>query len=425
MGQSILIVVLTSFITLTPEGLWGFGDISQESHHEKHDYLEDRRVLQQSRRWSPLFDAQGDRRRVKVLTLDGGGVRGIITAKVLENLETQLRFYIGPQATLAGSFDLIAGTSTGGIITLGLTQPSIISNMPLRQAQDMTNLYKEFSHKIFRCPWYRKPLKSMRSLIWRSKYNSTPFKRILHEMAPSERLSQCCTNVMIVSVNAHNGCTRLFRSYTAQYNLEEDFLIKDLCFATSAAPTYFKRAKIAPFPYLGTDDESKLLHLVDGGLSANNPALIAFAEACNLFPERGIDLISIGTGALSSNISQWQRDSLIRERGALAWAKPTVDMLLHGSTEMVHNSLLRLSGVSEDSPLRYHRFQHTMLPQQLKPLDQEKNIEALESESPFCLHDPKDAFLAPLKDEHDYRGLFRPDIQTLQLRSVVKEFFGG
>ena len=205
MGQSILIVVLTSLLPLLLKDYGVLEYISKNLIMKSMIILKTEGFYNSQDVGLP-FDAQGDRRRVKVLTLDGGGVRGIITAKVLENLETQLRFYIGPQATLAGSFDLIASTSTGGIITLGLTQPSIISNMPLRQAQDMTNLYKEFSHKIFRCPWYRKPLKSMRSLIWRSKYNSTPFKRILHEMAPSERLSQCCTNVMIVSVNAHNGC---------------------------------------------------------------------------------------------------------------------------------------------------------------------------------------------------------------------------
>lgn len=226
---------------------------------------------------------------ITILSLDGGGVRGVISATILSEIERRTGKKIHRMV------DFIAGTSTGGLLALGITKPN-----PFTSAELCTT-YERLASQIF--PPHMPPL----SGAWSGyKYPSGPLERALENMLGKEKtLADLIVPTVITSVNA--SATRelfLFKSYHAAWEERRNFHLYDVGRATSAAPTYFDQATIISIFDKNQRnagrrnprhrDEER--HLIDGGLAANNPASLALAEAKRLFGDRPVYLISIGTG---------------------------------------------------------------------------------------------------------------------------------
>ncbi|KAF8410029.1 hypothetical protein HHK36_002549 [Tetracentron sinense] len=285
---------------------------------------------------------------ITILSIDGGGIRGIIPGTILAYLESQLQELDGEDARLADYFDVIAGTSTGGLVTAMLTAPND-NNRPLYAAKDITPFYLEHGPKIF--PQKSGLFASAETLfkqITGPKYNGKYLHSLTREKLGERRLHQTLTNVVIPTFDIKRLQPTIFSSYQEKSTTSLDARLSDICIGTSAAPTY-----LPAYYFENTDKEEKVreFNLVDGGVAANNPALVAISEVTkqvfqqnpDFFPIKPMDygrflVISLGTG--SAKIEQKYNAKMAAKWGVLGWllndgSTPLVDVFTQASQDMV------------------------------------------------------------------------------------------
>jgi predicted acylesterase/phospholipase RssA len=273
----------------------------------------------------------------RILSIDGGGVRGVIPARLLAELERRTG------RPVSALFDVVAGTSTGGVIALALTAAAPDSK-PRYRAAEVVELFERESSRIF----HRGALHFLDAVgnLRHEKYDDAGARQVLTQYLGEARLKDALTDVLITSYEIRKRTPFLFRSRHARSRSDYDFPIVEVARATIAAPTYFE-------PHHLHADEEQGYALVDGGVFANNPAMCAFLEArVTLRDADDFLLVSLGTGALSRSYS-W---SQARAWGLLEWAKPLFDILLAGTSETVDFQLRELLPAVGGAP-RYHRFQ--------------------------------------------------------------------
>lgn len=272
----------------------------------------------------------------KILSIDGGGIRGMIPAMVLERLEEMTG------RPVSRMFDLIGGTSTGGILALGLVTPDG-EGAPRYRAGELAELYRREGENIFsRSFWYW--LRSLANLA-DAKYPEDGIERVLERYFGSARLSEALTPVVVTSYEIERRSPWFFKSRKARdprLREEYDFPMKKVARATSAAPTYFDPLRI------DFEGGSDYYALVDGGVYANNPAMCAYAEARVMFPDDEILMVSIGTGKLTRRIPL----AKARRWGLVGWAVPVLDVVFDGVGDTIDFQLRQL--LSDD---RYFRLQ--------------------------------------------------------------------
>jgi len=276
---------------------------------------------------------------IKVLSIDGGGIRGIIPAIVLAEIETET------QHRIAELFDLIAGTSTGGILALGLAKPS--ANDPARPqyaASDLADLYvKEGKHIFARSPWHR--FGALDNLL-DEKYDAAGVEAVLKQYFGDVKLSKAVTEVLVTSYELETRQPWFFARHKAREDSNFDFSMRFVGRATSAAPTYFEPEELkATTPHGG---------LVDGGVFANNPAMCAYVEAKKIHagPEEVL-VVSLGTGQYTRPIHYDEA----KDWGLAKWAKPIIDVVFDGVSDTVDHQMQVLCRESDDGDPRYYRFQ--------------------------------------------------------------------
>lgn len=272
---------------------------------------------------------------IKVLSIDGGGIRGIIPAMILAEIEKRT------EKQISELFHLIAGTSTGGILTLGLTKPGA-NHKPEYTAKTLVDLYQQEGKRIF-------PEASFRQLknYFDEKYPAVGLEKVLKEYFGDTWLSQALTEVLITSYEIEVRSPYFFKSRKAKADPSRDFLMKNVARATSAAPTYFEPVQ------LRTRDGLNDLALIDGGVFANNPAMSAYVEAKKMYPDASdILVVSVGTGQLTTKLSYEK----VKTWGLLEWAQPILNVTFDGVSDAVDYQLNELLS-AEDGPKRYYRFQ--------------------------------------------------------------------
>jgi len=205
-------------------------------------------------------------RLFKILAIDGGGIRGIIPATVLMEIEKQTG------KRVAELFDLIAGTSTGGILAVGLARPGP-DGRARYTAGDMRELYLRKGAAIFPQPGFPKSLWNSAKRPFTEKYAAKGIESVLQKYFGDSRLKDSLSNLLVTSYEIHLRQPWFFRSDRARQDPEYDFPLWEVARATSAAPTYFPPAQI---PRSGANQPNWML--IDGGAYANNPALCAYAE---------------------------------------------------------------------------------------------------------------------------------------------------
>ena len=274
---------------------------------------------------------------VRILSIDGGGVRGLIPSLILSKLE-QLT-----GQPICELFDMIAGTSTGGILALGLAMPGS-EGKQAHSAADLVSIYEKESARIFSRPLgYR--LRSLGSLA-DQKYPSAGIESVLRDYFQDARLKDSLTDVLIPAYEIERHFPFFFKSTNARQNPAYDFSIRDVARATSAAPTYFEPHRIAS----ATD----YFALIDGGVYANNPAGCALVECLSTFPHtEDFVVVSLGTGSRSDSISYRKSKSW----GLAQWAKPILNIVLDGVSATVDYQLKQLLPSN-----RYFRFQPNLEP---------------------------------------------------------------
>jgi uncharacterized protein len=310
---------------------------------------------------------------LKVLSIDGGGIRGVIPAMVLATIESLTG---KPVAEL---FDLIAGTSTGGILALALAKPD-----PRGRAQysaaDVVSLYEKHGRHIFHEPAFAKIL-SFGNLL-DERYPSEGIEAVLDEYFGETPFSDALIDVLITSYETERRFPFFFKSRSARRKAAYDFPMKAVARATSAAPTYFEPLKLA------TGGVHEYYSLIDGGVYANNPALCGYVETKTFYPElEDVLIVSLGTGELTRPL----RYEDARSWGLAGWAKRILDVVLDGVSSTVDYQLRQLLPPGPDGARRYWRFQ-VRLHEDNEALDdaRPRNIRALKLLAEALIRDRSD-----------------------------------
>ncbi|XP_024524824.1 patatin-like protein 2 [Selaginella moellendorffii] len=254
-----------------------------------------------------MGDNRGSSKK-RVLSIDGGGVRGLIASQILEHLEQCLQDLDGEHARIADYFDMISGTSTGGIMCLMLAVPDS-QGRPLFTAKQITDFYLKNSSTIF-----PQSIFTAANGLFGPKYAAHPIERILKSYVGDLRM----------------------RDTLAIADASKNAFLRDVARGTSAAPTYF-----SPVEFETT--EGTRFNLVDGGLAANNP--------------RFEDLLVLSLGCGNQTVSYSAKEAA--GWGALSWVThrngpPITNMLLNASSDMVDYAISALFqvGLCEENFLR-------------------------------------------------------------------------
>jgi patatin-like phospholipase/acyl hydrolase len=296
------------------------------------------------------LEASQRRRRFRILSLDGGGIRGAFTAAFLEGLEARLG------RPLATSFDLIAGTSTGGIIAVALA-------MGLT-AGDVVKMYQEHGRAIFSRrsrSRTRRALDLLPNLIlrkvgldwdalWRSKYDAAALAHAVDTVLEGKTLGDARHRLIVPSVRTSLGRPIVFRTpHVPDQDRDRHLTARDVILATTAAPAYFP-------PHWVSDPHAEG-QFVDGGLWANHPGMLAYVEAIRIsqaglrpddvpFSPDDILVLSVGTGESPSAFRLPESKA-----GVLAWAPHLLDLMMTSQSQGTHRMLRYLLPGG-----RYHRI---------------------------------------------------------------------
>lgn len=305
--------------------------------------------------------------KFKILSIDGGGIRGIVPAKILAEIEKRTGKLKGRPEGIrtCNLFNLIAGTSTGGILAAGLTTPKPNTKEPKYTAEALIKIYKERGGEIFYEPFLEKIMRL--DDISRPKYSSDGRDKVVKEFFGDTPLQDAITEVFVTSYDIQLRTPVFFTSQTKKEEknnryyrkISSGFTMHQAAMATSAAPTYFKPFKVEA----SKDHETQgrgFYALVDGGVFANNPTSLALMEAIidskktsNPLTLEDILVVSLGTGSLTRRYDY----ETAANWGLVGWVEPLLNITLDGSSESVAVQLEQLLPKAKDRPPQYYRFQ--------------------------------------------------------------------
>jgi predicted acylesterase/phospholipase RssA len=284
----------------------------------------------------------GATRPLRVLALDGGGIRGVIPSTVLAEIERKTG------KRIAEMFDLIAGTSTGGILALGLTIPDPNdASKPRYRAEDLVGMYAEKGSAIFSQSLGHRLLTLFG--LFGSKYAVRGLDNTLRGYFGDSRLKDAVAEVLITSYDLEQRDSWFLARHKARLDsASNDFPMVQVARATSAAPTYFRPERLTLDPPTA---------MVDGGVHSNNPAMCAWVETVKLHGQQDIVLVSLGTGQVKTPISF----AKARAWGLIGWVRPLIGIFMDGVAATVEHQLSWLL-TPKDGEQRYFRFQAELPP---------------------------------------------------------------
>ncbi len=282
--------------------------------------------------------------KFKVLSLDGGGIRGIFPAVILSEIERELKERNEEQWQIYQRVNLIFGTSTGGILGLALSL-----GIP---AEEIKKMYFENAHLIFGGK------KKFPKWLWQSSHSRDNLHNLLNDIFKKynnnfpPKLRDCKIPVAVSIYDLHIGRPSVLKSsYHPRFTRDPNLPILQAALSTSSAPTYFDPYSADSYQdSLGAD--IKFTHKVDGGVWANNPALIALIEAQKAFQIelKNINLISIGTGERI-----FVEEDKIKDFGLWYWLnnkrKRIIELFMQGQSQQVENLISLLQrGIDRQEP---------------------------------------------------------------------------
>lgn len=310
---------------------------------------------------------------IRVLSIDGGGVRGVIPARVLAAIEALMG---GPAG---GFFDVVAGTSTGGILALGLTAPGP-DGRPANSAADLLGIYRHQLPIIFPqldatdLSYWRDH--DVRTIVrqrlgaallphhWgNARYLPVGLEDALQERFGPLRLADALVETVVPSYDMVSAQPLIFRSRDAKAGRGPNPLMSEVARATSAAPTYFPPLRLLAKSTRGDRAEdaenarANEMVLVDGGLVANNPVTLAYLDALELAFARGepgadILVVSLGTGRPHPLAPSFEE---IYSRGWASVSMGLISVMMNATSEAAHDVISRLVGANDSH--HYFRFQ--------------------------------------------------------------------
>ncbi|SDE05758.1 CBASS cGAMP-activated phospholipase [Auraticoccus monumenti] len=267
--------------------------------------------------------------RFQILALDGGGAKALFTAHVLAHVEEDLGI------SITDHFDLIAGTSAGGIVALGLgagLRPNKIADH-----------FGDLVDRVFPARLQRR---ARLSRLRQPAYDSDVLHEVLVEVLGDRTLGDSCKRLVIPSWDLQRGEVHIFKTRHNE-RLTRDWRIKmvDVALATTAAPTYFRAARVRDAP------------LVDGGVWANNPSVLAIGEAVSMLgvPLETIRVLNVGTMEPFTD-----SPDRLENAGLLGWGPKAASVILNASSRGGMGTAMHLVGFDDfvrfDAPVPPGKF---------------------------------------------------------------------
>jgi len=279
----------------------------------------------------------------KILSIDGGGIRGLYSARMLEVFEERF------QTRTVDQFDMICGTSTGGLIALALAM-----GIPAKKIREF---YDTHGPRIF--PAAPAITALIRQTFGRGKYSNEVLRVVLLEMLGNKRIGDSECLLCIPSYSLTQAKPYIFRWDHPEGKLGRDnaTLCVDVALATSAAPTFFPIVEIEHANHEGQQ-------FVDGGICANNPSLVGLMEAVRYFagpdtttPYSAIEILSIET--LNPPMGRAAQKRLAK--GVIQWREDLVSVFMEGQARMTDFIMNQLCD-SLHVPARYVRIASPPVP---------------------------------------------------------------
>jgi len=260
------------------------------------------------------------RKGFRILALDGGGIKGTFTASVLTAWESDLEKRV-PGGRIQDHFDLIAGTSTGGILAIGL-------GLGL-SAKEILEFYKSYGPSIFPNEKFAQRVTLAFSHMWRPKYSQKPLRDALVKVFGTKRLGDSRSRLIIPTYDALRGRIFLMKTpHLPRFRYESDASAVEVALSTSAAPTFFK-----PSTFAAHEGNA----YIDGGVWANCPALCAILEAHHFLgvPLEDIWVLSVGTTHEPTALSHKLERGLLGflRPGLLQWAPQLIGLFFQAQME--------------------------------------------------------------------------------------------
>jgi len=319
------------------------------------------------------------RPKYKILSIDGGGIRGIIPALLLAEIERRTQ---KPIFTL---FDLITGTSSGGILALGLTKPRLKSDasdtLPVAEytAENLLQLFLEYGVEVFYEPLFQRLLGPLDDIFLQPKYPSESKEEILRQYFGTALLENNLKEVFVTSYDIEKRIPIFFTNKLEKEQIESKnfgklcggYSLLNAALATSATPTYF-----APHRVVDPHNSGIIYTLIDGGVFANNPAHLAILEAQisskrkaeKVLNPEDILVVSLGTGSLTSVYPYKE----VKNWGLWQWGRPLLNMMFDSNSKVVAGELEQSFEPSDrEAKSFYYRFQ-TLLDSELEEIDNTK-----------------------------------------------------
>lgn len=264
----------------------------------------------------------------KILSIDGGGIKGLYSSTILEHLERKY-------GNLSDYFDLLCGTSTGGLIAMGISLKIPTS--------EISEIYIKNGLKIF--PKQSKLKSFIKQSFWKGKYSDKPLLESLENVFGEKTLSESNNLLCIPSYSYTDARPWIFKYDHKEGQLSRDNKAKyvDVALATSAAPTYLPLTEISDYDYK---------QFIDGGVWANNPSLVGLLEALTYFVGTDKEYASIQILSISSlNNPSGKPTGLKRFRSFLHWRDDLFETSLIGQsffTDFFLQKLRQLNGIAID-----------------------------------------------------------------------------
>ena len=268
-------------------------------------------------------------KKFRILAIDGGGLRGIVPVNILK------KFLEITGKPIWQCFDLIAGTSTGGLIACALTIPKAGAREAKYDLDYIMNIYMQRGKEIFPPRnWLSQKLGVINDAS-NPKYGTKGVEKVFSDVLGQSRMNDCLTNIMLTCYDLNNNGPLFFKSRASRKNTAQNALLYDICRATSAAPTYLPAYE---FDY-PKDQEISHRICIDGGVYINNPSMGALSEFSKYYkdyiPEMSnesdisyddVHVLSVGTGTHSGSLTS----NKAKSGGLLFWAQKISDLMMRG-----------------------------------------------------------------------------------------------
>jgi patatin-like phospholipase/acyl hydrolase len=255
-----------------------------------------------------MSDQNNKNKEFRILSIDGGGIKGIYPCHILKYIDDRI------EGSIYEYFDMVVGTSTGSILSLGIG-----FDKPLTE---MCKLYETEGKTIFN----KKRIKYFNKGFFKPLYSSKKLKNYLVQFfGEATKLNESKTRICIPYTDVTNYTASVYKTrHSSSYVHDHDQQVWKIALASCSAPIYFP---------LFDDPNSKSL-LADGGLWANNPSLVGLQEALKLgYSMENIKILSLGTG---KNIF-YKRKFFLKHFGLLFWGKGIIDLILQINSKNSHD----------------------------------------------------------------------------------------